>query len=205
MLWFVTDSERPAAATAAIVAAIADLDGVVILLRDKRSAWDRRLLAEVARCAPRFVVHVGAESAAMAESFGALGWHAPEAIWRRLEHAPAGLISVADHDGDGVAFAARCGIAAALVSPIWIDKGRPARGTAAFAESSGQAASRAVLQIALGGVVSAHEAELAHAAGADGVAVQRALYAAADPAELAGALGAPFAARRARAASLLSR
>lgn len=192
MLWFVTDSERPAGATRDVIAALAALPNVVILLRDKRASWDRQLLADIVRRTRRVVLNVGLESAARAVEHGILGWHAPEALWRSTERSvtepPSGLVSVADHDGKGIDFAARHAVPVALVSPIWIDKGRAARTPAAFA-----APSQGVLRVALGGVLSVERAELARAAGADGVAVQRALYTATDPAELARALTAPFA------------
>ena len=200
MFWFVTDSSRPAATTREVVSALAAQAGVVVLFRDKRPDWDRRLLADVARIAPRFVVNVGVESAAVAASFGALGWHAPEDRWRDLASAPAGLVSVSDHDGDGLRFAQAQAVPIALVSPIWIEKGRSARGPAAFDETCD------VLQIALGGVRSRHDSELAMASGAAGVAVQRAAYEARDPQALAVELLAPFGASRhaRRVATLLS-
>lgn len=194
VLWFLTDAARPALATRDVVAAIATLDGVLVQFRDKRAGWDRNLLADLARMTPRLVVNIAAECRETAASFGALGWHAPEAVWRSLDAAPPHLFSVADHDGAGVAFAARVGVRHALVSPIWIDKGSPARGVAALEGRS------SVQRIALGGVVSAREAALAAQAGASGVAVQRALYQARDPAALARTLLEPFLQCEGRAA-----
>ncbi len=184
MLIFVTDPERPRACTLAVAEALSGLSDVLVMLRDKRPALDHALLEVLA--GPRLLVNVGARSAALARAHRALGWHAPESVWRN-EPDRTGLMSVADHDGQGVAYADRHAIPLVLVSPIWIDKGNAARGVHPF-----RSPARA-LRVGLGGVVHAgHAAELA-AAGAAGVAVQRALYAATDPRALAVALLAPFA------------
>jgi thiamine monophosphate synthase len=181
VLLFVTDPERPRERTLDV----ARLPGVTVLFRDKRGAWDRALLAELAGITSALIVNVGADSAAAAADYGALGWHAPEAVWR-ANPSRSGLVSLADHDGAGLVFAEAHAVPLVVVSPIWIDKGRAARGLEPFA-----APSRA-LRVGLGGIETGLHASHLAAAGADGVAVQRALYAAARPAELAAALRAPF-------------
>ena len=183
MLVFVTDPERPRKRTLAIARALAGRPALV-LFRDKRAKPDLLLLAELVARAP-VVVNAGKASPELARTFGALGWHAPEAVWR-VDPDAAGALSLADHDGAGVAFAAAHRVPLVLVSPIWIHKGRPARGLAPFA---GRAA---VLRVGLGGVEHGGHAEQLAAAGADGVAVQRALYAALDLAARIGELLAPF-------------
>lgn len=185
VLLFVTDPGRPRALTLSVATALADLPGVLVMVRDKRAQPDRMLLEALA--GPALLVNVGPESASLARRYHAFGWHAPEAVWRS-EPDVAGLVSVADHDGSGVAYAESKSIPLALVSPIWIDKGTAARGLAPF-----QARAK-VVRVGLGGIEHASHATALAAAGADGVAVQRALYAAADPRALAVELLAPFAA-----------
>lgn len=183
MLVFVTDPAHARQRTLDVARCLAGWPALV-LFRDKRGAPDETLLAELVSCAP-VLVNAGPDSPALARAHGALGWHAPEAVWRSRPDT-LGLCSVADHDGAGVAYAAVNRLPLALVSPIWIHKGGAPRGLAPFAGRS------PVLRVGLGGIEHGEHAGQLAAAGADGVAVQRALYAAAAPAALIAELLAPF-------------
>ena len=187
MLWFLTDHEQPAARTLAIAEQLVGCAELVLMFRDKRDAWDRALLLRLCALPIPLVINVGAVSAQIAEERGALGWHAPEAVWRAHDTYESLPCSVADHDGEGLTYARAKGIPVVVVSPIAIDKGRAARGFAALT-----AAADDPLRVGLGGLHSMQDARNAHAAGAAGIAVQRALYRSADPAALAAELVAPF-------------
>ncbi len=110
---------------------------------------------------------------------------------------PACAIHVPVHDDRELALACDAGVDAILVSPIFDSPGKgPARGLTAleraraYLEHTGSAARL----YALGGVEVAHAAACREA-GADGVAIIRAMLDAADAAEAARALASPWAQR----------
>jgi thiamine-phosphate pyrophosphorylase len=98
-------------------------------------------------------------------------------------------ISVAAHTRDDVGQAVEEGADAVLVSPVFDTRGKRGRGVAAIREAREvvDAAHSKVAVLALGGV-DADNAAVCVAAGADGVAVVRALLASADPYRVAGRL-----------------
>lgn len=99
------------------------------------------------------------------------GWRAP-----RVGARP---VSVPVHDADELARAVRAGAHAALVSPIFETPGKgPPRGLEALREA--RTLAPGLFLYALGGV-DAGRARACVEAGADGVAVVRAVFAAADP------------------------
>lgn len=180
---------------------------LVVQLRDKASA--DAYVALAARALRRATADVGAlllvnagdasDDARMeiAEAVRADGVHLPgppdaSAILRARD-AGADVVTVAAHDDDDVRRASLGGADAVLVSPVFASPGKGApRGEGALC------AARAILGegascrlIALGGVTAASAASCA-SAGADGVAVIRALLDAADPSAVARALAAPF-------------
>jgi len=127
-------------------------------------------------------VHLGKRSIAIADARRALG--------------PDGFFSVAAHRVEDVDLACREGASAALVSPIFETpgKGTP-RGPQFLAEARARASSFALY--ALGGVDVSRAGECVDA-GADGVAVIRAVFHADDVAGAANALVDVVRARRTR-------
>jgi thiamine-phosphate pyrophosphorylase len=180
-----------------------------VQLRDKAAPLDA--LARAARVLRRATAGAGAllvinastdEALGVAADAGADGVHVPGGA---VAHARAALgeqafISTPAHTDDEVSLAARAGASAVLVSPIYDTPGKGApRGTGALVAARALAcgcvrdarAPAVVLVYALGGVDASRAAACA-AAGADGVAVIRALLDASDPAAVARLLDAPF-------------
>jgi thiamine-phosphate pyrophosphorylase len=105
------------------------------------------------------------------------------------------FVSVSAHDGDELRRALIEGANAVLVSPIYASPGKgKARGSRALREAKDIGKDR-FLVYALGGVEADNVARC-HAAGADGVAVIRALLGAKDPAAAARALYEPWRSRK---------
>jgi len=110
-------------------------------------------------------VHLGGASIDVADARTLLG--------------PSAFVSVAAHDPAEVERASSLGASAAIVSPIFETPGKgPARGTALLAAARARAGGLRIY--ALGGIDASRVAPCV-AAGADGVAVVRALWSAADP------------------------
>jgi thiamine-phosphate pyrophosphorylase len=169
--------------------------GLLVQLRDKESseaelALAARALRDVTRLARAVLVING--PAALALAVGADGVHLPSAApsagatlascvaAARGLLGESALVTAATHDDDELRAAASSGATAALVSPIFTTPGKgPARGVAAIesARAIVDASRRtpALLVYALGGVTP-ENAGACCAAGADGVAVIRALY-----------------------------
>jgi thiamine-phosphate pyrophosphorylase len=164
--------------------------GAVVQWRDKRPSPDlalARALREATRGEAIFVTN-GDPSIALA--IGADGVHLggvrPDVANARAALGPEAWISVAAHDDDDVRFAAASGARAALVSPVFQVPGKEApRGLSAI--RAARAIAPDLLVFALGGV-RPQDARPCRSAGADGVAVIRAVFAAADPAAAARAL-----------------
>jgi thiamine-phosphate pyrophosphorylase len=162
--------------------------GLCVQLRDRRRArTSLRLFASRLRIVTRavgasLVVNGDAE---VARDVGADGVHLPEsaASSARAARAVCGRrawMSVAAHSDDAVSRAVADGAAAVLVSPIF---SKDARGVSAL-RSARAAAARSLKIYALGGVTPDNARSCA-AAGADGVAVIRALLASDEPARAA--------------------
>lgn len=174
---------------------------LLVQLRDKvASSMALRTIAQTlrvvtSRVAARFVLNAPEPVAlGIAIDVGADGVHVPCAGHAIAEakrtFGETGWISTPAHTDEDVVTAAREGVTAVLVSPIWQTPGKgPARGTAALV--SARARAERVLVYALGGVDGARAASCAEA-GADGVAVIRALLDADDPGDAARVLDAPF-------------
>ncbi len=155
-----------------------------VQLRDKaRGRTGLRLFASRLRLVTRragasLVVNGDAE---IARDVGADGVHWPEGGVRTHPASSHRMwVSVAAHSDEAVVRAVRDGANAVLVSPIFSKR---ARGVAALRTARFLAAGAAKIY-ALGGVTP-DDAGACAAAGADGVAVIRALLAAADPAAAA--------------------
>lgn len=209
----VTDPRYPLAHLVDVierVGAALERGRLVVQLRDKVS--EPHALVEAARALREATIRAGghrlvvnARSSAIvqtAHDLGADGVHVPSSL---VEGARATLgatswVSTPAHDDDDVTFAAEARASAVLVSPIWATPHKgPARGTAALqaaraiADASRASSNRRTWIYALGGVDESRAAECADA-GADGIAVIRALL---DPkvlacGNIARLLAAPF-------------
>lgn len=137
----------------------------------------------------------------VAQAAGADGVHLPEkglpiAVARRLGRPGSFTIGVSVHGADAAGAAARDGADLIVCGPIWDtpskrDMGEPL-GEAVLAQAqraiAGARAGAAARLYAIGGVTGPERAQAAVRAGAHGVAVVRAVMAAADPAAAARAL-----------------
>ncbi|MBX3207084.1 MAG: thiamine phosphate synthase [Labilithrix sp.] len=165
----------------------------------------RALRAVTARVGARFVVNAPtSEALEVAAAAGADGAHVPcrpdRVAEARGRLGAAAWISTPAHSDEDVSIAAAAGATGVLVSPIFASPGKgPPRGVAALTAARARAPDLVV--IALGGVDASSAAACA-AAGADGVAIVRALLDAGDPTAMARALDAPFRDRGAPAAPL---
>lgn len=176
---------------------------LVVQLRDK--AASPSVLASAARALRPVTERVGArlvvnapraEIVHVARDAGADGVHVPcrrEAIAAaRALFGGDAWISAPAHADDDVKVAVAAGATAALVSPIFETPGKgPARGDGALASARTLVGASALAIHALGGVTPPRAVACADA-GADGVAVIRALLDADDPAAVARALDAAF-------------
>jgi thiamine-phosphate pyrophosphorylase len=165
---------------------------LAVQLRDKgrpdRAAWARTIREATRVVGVPFVVNWSSESdggVALARAVGADGVHFGRGATEAAVASAAGLFrSSAAHSDDDVVRARAAGLDAVLVSPIFASpgKGEP-RGVGALAAARAIGGSSLAV-LALGGVSSA-ESRACRAAGADGVAVIRALLGAEDPAAAA--------------------
>lgn len=184
----VTDARAPRARTLAVVRAAACALGPRLLVqhRDKTGARDavlddaRALLAAAREAGARLVVNGRLDVAVAAGADGVhLGGDARcdvDDVRRAI--GPRAFVSIAAHDDDDVRRAIARGADAALVSPIFASPGKGSpRGVEAIARAREIArdAGAKLLVYALGGVDAPRAASCVEA-GADGVAVIRALY-----------------------------
>lgn len=172
-------------------AAVPDL---VVQHRDKVAPLEERRRAAKAIIATgvRTVINGTAEEA---RALGAHGVHlpgeAPDVRVARTLLGPDAWISVAAHDDAAVERALVERATAVLVSPVFDTPGKgAARGVGALTRARSIAGDRLRI-IALGGVDSRRAASCADA-GADGIAVIRAIFDAVDPASVALELTRPF-------------
>lgn len=155
--------------------------------RHHRVAADARRLREATRAVgARFVVNAGnvADPLALARDVDADGVHLPAACMTTVQSVRdvlggAAFASVAVHDDDAARSAVDAGASAILVSPIFTSDKLPARGVEALQRARTITRGTSTQVLALGGV-DARRAASCFDAGADGVAVIRALYDASD-------------------------
>ena len=161
-----------------------------VQLRDKgragRAPWGTRLRVVTGELGVPLIIN---GDAALARAVGADGVHFPSnAEDSVVEEARDLWRSVAAHDDAGVERASLLGVNAVLVSPIFTTPGKgPPRGTKALSRAVALARGELAV-IALGGV-RVTDVIACYEAGADGVAVIRALLDASQPEEAARALG----------------
>ncbi len=150
--------------------------------REDRAAWARRLREVTLSLRVPLIVN---GDVALAREVGADGVHFGGDATPVDVAAAAGLWrSVAAHCDEDVVQARAAEVDAALVSPIFASSGKGApRGVVALARAARIAEGKLAV-VALGGVGTA-EARACFEAGADGVAVIRALLCAARPGEVA--------------------
>jgi thiamine-phosphate pyrophosphorylase len=171
-----------------------------VILRDKLrpraevAAFAARLRAATRTSGSPFFVHSDPSLALEVEADGAhLGSRiaGPGGVRDARRALPGAWISVAAHTDADVHLAIEQGADAALVSPIYDTPGKgPARGASAIA--SARALAPALAVYALGGV-DPSRARACMEAGANGVAVIRALLSANDPVSVARAFAAGWA------------
>lgn len=169
------------------------------VLRD-RARGGRALLALGERLAPRceaagapFVVADRLDVALALGASGAhLGGRSVQVDDARRLLGPRALVSVAAHAPAEVAVAAARGATWALLSPLFASPGKGAPiGPSSLERARAGAGAGAIRLFALGGI-DASNATACRVAGADGVAVIRAVLAARDPGAAASALLAAF-------------
>lgn len=188
----------------AVVAAVAGALGPLfaVQLRDKgASLAEQRTRARALRALTRaggasFIVNGPPELAAEVDADGVHvpGFARDPAALARARTAvgPSRAIYVPVHTRDEVLLARDAGADAVLVSPIFESPGKgPARGLGALEEADEARALAPLWVYALGGI-DASRASACHRAGADGVAIIRALLDAPDPAATARALISPW-------------
>ena len=173
--------EHIAAAIEATAAAL-EPEALLVQLRDKEAdpaaLLEHALLLRAVTRASRaaFTVNGDAALARAASADGVhLGGRRPDVAAARALLGRDAWISVAAHDDDDVRDALAVSATAVLVSPIFAtpEKGAP-RGVAAIAAARRIASQGELLVYALGGIDARRAAACLHA-GADGVAVIRAL------------------------------
>lgn len=169
--------------TIARVREVLDDDSLVVQFRDKVSPSEERARAATAIMATgaRTVINGTPEEASRLGTFGVhLPGDTPDIAHAREVLGDAAWVSIAAHDDDAITRAAFGGATAALVSPIYEVPGKAApRGIEALTRARALSASR-VRIIALGGIDSRRAAACVQA-GADGIAVIRAIFDAPDP------------------------
>lgn len=201
MIVLVTDPRYPLDHLARTIDAVlrALPDGMLVVQhRDKTSTPDVRdaAFARLSDTGARVVPNGTPDDA---RRLGAAGVHLPgerpDVARARALLGEDAWISIAAHDDAAVEHAVRERATAALVSPIYATPGKGApRGEEALVRARA-ITRREVAIVALGGVDVRRAASCA-AAGADGIAVIRAIFDAPDPARVALALAAPFTSRR---------
>lgn len=193
VLMLVTDPAYGIARTLATVGAVSLADRFVVQHRDKRGsalavADDARRLRDATRAVgARLVLNAGNtvdDVLALAHHVGADGVHLPAACGITVRDVREALgagafASAAVHDDDAARRMVDAGASAILVSPIFTSDKLPARGVEALQRASAIARGTSTRVLALGGV-DARRVASCFAAGADGVAVIRALYDASD-------------------------
>lgn len=176
-LMLITDPRYGDARILEVARACASVDGFAIQLRDRTDRTDENLLPlarELRAIAPVLIVNRRIDLARRVRADGVHGENLPADFeWRS---SPA-------HDAKQLQNARNAGANAALVSPIFSSPGKDApRGVAAIREA--RAIAPEMTLVALGGIDETN-ARACHEAGADAVAVIRAIFEASDPAALA--------------------
>lgn len=176
----ITDPRYGDARILEVARACSTIDGFAVQLRDRTDRTDDDLLAlasELRAIVPMLVVNRRIELARRVRADGVHGENLPaDFAWRS---SPA-------HDPKQLQNAHKAGANAALVSPIFASPGKDApRGVAALREARAMAPDMTL--VALGGI-DATNARACREAGADAVAVIRAVFEASDPAAVARSL-----------------
>jgi thiamine-phosphate pyrophosphorylase len=165
--WLVTDAHRLPDPLPAI-RQLERGDGVLFRHYELLPAKRLALAHQVAELCRRFgLVLVVAGDARLARAVGADGLHLPqELIGRAAAARRAGLrlVTAAAHDAGAVAQAARCGVGAVLVSPVFATASHPGAaplGVLRFAALATDACRRGLAVYALGGITPASFMRLA--------------------------------------------
>lgn len=189
MIVLVTDPRYDVDHLVACVRRVRDAVGdedLVVQVRDKDSVARRdETFTAVAKTGARVVLNGAPEDALRLGAYGVhLAGERPDVVRAREALGDDAWISIAAHDDEAVERAVAGRATAALVSPIFETPGKGApRGVDALSRARAIADGR-VRIIALGGV-DPRRAASCRAAGADGIAVIRAIFDASDPARAA--------------------
>ena len=183
----------------ALAARIAADPRVVVQLREKDLDGGELLAAARSIRGPRVLVNDRADVAALADA----GLHLPEHGMAfdeaRAVIGTAAAIATSRHSADAAVAAIDAGAHLVHLGPIWATPSKTGMGeplgVAALTEARSALGPRGVL-VAVGGIDSAERARAAAVAGADAVAVIRAVWTAADPAAMVEALLAGVSAGR---------
>lgn len=167
--WLVTDAKRLPDPVPSVLRLPR---GTGVLLRHyewpmvKRLALARHLRAI---CRERGLVLLVAGDARLAAACGADGLHLPQGLLARAagvkRRHPAWLITAAAHDAGAIAQAARAGIDAVLISPVFATASHPGAeglGAVRFAALAGLARRSGLGVYALGGIDARSQQRLAH-------------------------------------------
>jgi thiamine-phosphate pyrophosphorylase len=169
--------------TVAVVREALGDERFAVMYRDKSSPSDERARAMTALVATgaRTIANGTPEEALRLRAYGVhLAGDAPDIAAARAVLGDDAWISIAAHDDAAVERAVAGGATAVLVSPIFDTPGKgPPRGVEALTRARAIARDR-LRVIALGGVDSRRAASCARA-GADGIAMIRAIFETADP------------------------
>lgn len=156
--WLVTDARRLSDPLPAI-RQLQRGDGVLFRHYELPPAKRLALARQVAvLCRQRGLVLVVAGDARLARAVAADGLHLPQALIRQAataRRAGLGLVTAAVHDPGAIARAARCGIGAVLVSPVFATASHPGAeplGVLRFAALTTQTRRRGLSVYALGGI-----------------------------------------------------
>ena len=173
----VTDPRYGDARILEVARACAEIDGFALQLRDRTTRTDEDLLSlarELRAIVPMLIINRRLDLARRVKADGVHGEDLPaELEWRS---SPA-------HDAKQLQNARNAGANAALVSPIFSSPGKDLpRGVVAIREA--RALAPEMTLVALGGI-DATNARVCREAGADAVAVIRAVFDARDPAAVA--------------------
>lgn len=166
--WLVTDARRLPDPLPAI-RRLERGDGVLFRHYELAPGTRLALARQVAAlCRQRGLVLLVAGDVRLARAVAADGLHLPQALIGRAataRRAGLALMTAAVHDGGAVARAARCGVDAVLISPVFVTASHPdaaTLGIVRFAALSTAARADGLAVYALGGVTPARLARLRH-------------------------------------------
>ena len=165
VLWLMTDAVRLPDPSAAI-ARLPRGSGVILRHTDAVTRW---AVARKIRplCRARGIIWLIAQDWRLAAAVGADGVHLPERgpatgalLWRRQRK---GTLTMAAHSASAILRAARLGVDAVVLAPVFATASHPAAKTLGPLRLAAMARAASLPVIALGGISDANVGRLAHA------------------------------------------